>query len=281
MYVQQLFKKVINRKTKNEYFYKMRVAALQTDLHWENVSANHIALEQQIGSLKEVDLIVLPEMFSVGFTMNPSKVAEKIDGASFIWMQKMAKKTGATIVGSLPIVKNKKFYNTLMWVQPDGKYFSYNKRHLFRMAGEHKVFEKGDSLLVVTLKHFRCCPLICYDLRFPVWSRNIASDLSIRYDVLIYVANWPAPRSNAWTCLLKARAIENQCYVIGVNRIGVDGNGINYSGESRIFGPKGERIDEFEANKSSIQQVNLDFSYLANFREKFPVSKDADLFNLL
>ena len=258
----------------------MRVAAIQTDLHWENGPANFQDLQQHIARLENVDLIILPEMFNSGFTMNPVSVAEQENGPSVHWMKKMAKEKNADIIGSIAIKRKDRYFNSLFWVQPNGHYYFYDKRHLFRMADEHKHYTNGNDLLIVTKEKLRFCPLICYDLRFPIWSRNINPDLSFRYDVLIYVANWPEPRVNAWISLLQARAIENQSYVIGLNRIGKDGNNVNYCGESRVFNPKGERLDSFEKNKESVQIVELDKLFVDEFRKKFPTNLDADSFQI-
>lgn len=258
----------------------MRVAAIQTDLHWENCSANFQHIQQHISGLDNVDLIILPEMFNSGFTMNPISVAENEEGASLHWMKKIAREKKADIVGSIAIKRKHGYYNSLLWVQPNGQYHSYDKRHLFRMAQEHKQYNNGSELLIVKKGNLRFCPLICYDLRFPIWSRNINPDLSFKYEVLIYIANWPEARVNAWISLLQARAIENQAYVIGVNRIGKDGNNVNYSGESRVFNPKGERLDSFEKNKESVQIVKLDEVFINEFRKSFPANLDADSFQI-
>ena len=259
----------------------MRLAAVQTNLFWEDAKANYKHIQQQLKAVSNVDLIVLPEMFPSGFSMNPSSISESENGPSLKWMQTLAKSKNAVVVGSVAVYRQNKYYNSLFWVSPNGEYSCYNKKHLFTMAGEHKHYSKGDNLLLTTISSFKCCPLICYDLRFPVWSRNINTDLSFKYDLLIYVANWPSVREDAWITLLKARAIENQCYVIGVNRVGKDGNGVIYSGESRIFGPKGERLDSFKANKEQVEIVELDRSVLEKFRLEFPANSDADNFEII
>ena len=258
----------------------MRVAAIQTNLHWENGPANFQHIQQHIAGLENVELIILPEMFNSGFTMNPISVAENDKGLSIQWMRKIASEKNADIIGSIAIKRNNRYYNSLLWVQPNGHFYAYDKRHLFRMADEHKQYTQGNDLLIVEKRNLRFCPLICYDLRFPIWSRNTTPDLSFSYDVLIYIANWPEPRVNAWVSLLQARAIENQAYVIGVNRIGKDGNNVNYCGESRIFNPKGERLDSFEKNKESVQIVELDKLLIDEFRKNFPTNLDADSFEL-
>ena len=259
----------------------MRIAALQTDLHWENRAANFQHIQNHINDLENIDLIILPEMFNSGFTMNPASIAEDYNGATLSWMKKLAKEKQANIIGSIAIKRDESFYNSLFWVQPNGQYFFYDKRHLFRMANEHKHYKNGTDLLIVNKNGFNFCPLVCYDLRFPVWSRNIDSDFSFKYDVLIYIANWPEARISAWVSLLQARAIENQAYVVGVNRIGIDGNNVKYCGESRIFNPKGERLDSFEKNKESVQFVQLNKEFLKEFRKKFPANLDADSFEVI
>ncbi len=218
----------------------MKVAIIQTALIWENPNANRIQFEEKIRGIEQnVDLIVLPEMFSTGFTMNPETVAETMNGETISWMQTLAKHKNSAITGSLVIVENGKYYNRLVFVLPSGEIKHYDKRHLFSLAGEEKVYTKGKTKLIIEYKGFKICPLICYDLRFPVFSRNVED-----YDVLLYVANWPKPRINAWNALLKARAIENMCYVVGVNRIGEDQNNHVYNGNSQVIDYLGETLDE-------------------------------------
>ena len=233
-------------------------------------------LEEKIHQIKgEPNVIVLPEMFSTGFTMNAKNVAEQPNGPTAQWMGRMARETGALIVGSVVIEEDKKFFNRLLWVQPDGRTKSYDKRHLFRMANEHHIYTSGKARMIEDWKGWKICPLICYDLRFPVWSRNAGLD----YDVLIYVANWPAARVSAWDALLKARAIENLCYSIGVNRTGKDGNDIAYTGHSAVIDFKGDYL--FQAkDQSMVSSVELDYGALQSFREKFPAHEDADMFTI-
>ena len=190
-------------------------------------------------------------------------------------------KKNAAIIGSIVVKEGENFYNRLFWVEPEREYQFYDKKHLFRMAGEHKYYSEGKERLIIKYKGFKICPMICYDLRFPVWSRNIDKDNHPVYDCLIYVANWPKPRTDAWVSLLKARAIENQAYVIGVNRVGVDGNGVKYSGESRVFDPKGNRLDQFSSDQEQVGVISLDKKELVDFRNKFPVSLDADRYKII
>jgi predicted amidohydrolase len=233
----------------------------------------------QIGG--STDVIVLPEMFTTGFTMAAAKLAEHMNMRTFKWMKQMADQTGALIMGSYIVTVHDRFYNRLLWMEPGGQFKTYDKRHLFRMANEHKTFAAGESLLIATWKGWRICPLICYDLRFPVWSRNRWDATQERpfYDVAVYVANWPTARVDAWDALLKARAIENLCYVVGVNRVGQDGNGIEYNGHSALHSPKGEIIFSNESVEAT-RTVELSTNALHAFRDRFPVLLDADEFTI-
>ncbi|MEQ8910450.1 MAG: amidohydrolase [Vicingaceae bacterium] len=261
------------------------VSLLQTELVWEDAKVNRQNFEKHFQSLSQTDLILLPEMFTTGFTMNSSGVAEGMEGPSMEWMHQQAEKQKAVVCGTLIIEENKQYFNRLIWMQPNGQYAHYDKRHLFRMANEDQHFSPGKERLVVELKGWKICPLICYDLRFPVFSRNLfktdqRSYVEPEYDLLLYVANWPAPRVEAWKKLLFARAIENQVYVLGLNRIGKDGKGIDYSGGSLILDAKGESIWEAKDNQECIQTEQLSWKELEEFRKKFPVGMDADKFNL-
>ncbi|QJW92122.1 amidohydrolase [Spirosoma taeanense] len=275
----------------------LRVTLLQPNLYWHDPVANRAMLEEQIFSLPEpTDLIVLPEMFTTGFTMGAQAVAEPMNLTTFRWMKQMAAQTGAVVTGSYVVQESsngsaRKFFNRLVWMQPDGQYDTYDKRHLFRMAGEDGVYTAGTRRIVKEWKGWRICPLICYDLRFPVWSRNVSSGSvspdnqaaigsAFDYDLLLYVANWPAARRNAWNILLQARAVENLSYVIGVNRVGEDGNGHPYTGDSAIIDPKGEVLFR-QSDIEAIHQHSLSLDELRAFREKFPANLDADRFNLL
>ena len=216
----------------------MKVALIQSSLFWENPIANRNHFGEKINAIfEEVDLIVLPEMFATGFTMNPEIVSETMEGETIQWMQSFAKAKNSAITGSIVIKENDNFYNRLVFVFPSGEIEFYDKRHLFTLAGEDKIYTAGHNKLIVEYKGWKICPLICYDLRFPVFSRNTEN-----YDLLIYVANWPKTRINAWDALLKARAIENMSYTIGVNRIGEDDNGFHYNGHSQVVDFFGDYI---------------------------------------
>lgn len=263
----------------------MKVTLLQTSLHWEDREKNLAHFDNLLNSVTEkTDLIVLPEMFTTGFTMNPAKLAEHANGPALAWLKQKARQKNTILTGSVAIHENGNFFNRLFWVEPNGEVSTYNKRHLFRMAGEDKHYSAGRSKIIKTIGEFKVCPLVCYDLRFPVWSRNTFKkhngSYTAAYDVLVYVANWPEARSYPWKQLLIARAIENQCFVIGVNRIGTDGNNIVHSGDSMVINPRGEIINKTQAHQESIEIVSLDYSYLAEFRKIFPVGLDADEFNL-
>jgi len=263
----------------------LTVTIIQTALHWQNRSANLHHIEKLITQINTAtNLIVLPEMFTSGFTMEAQSVADVTKGEVLQWMQTMALKKNAVIVGSVVIKEEDNFYNRLLWVKPDGSFEFYNKRHLFRMAKENEHYAEGKSRLITTLNDWRICPLVCYDLRFPAWSRNVnwgnKFEQTHQYEVLIYVANWPERRSHAWKSLLVARAIENQCYVIGVNRIGLDGNDINYTGDSMIINPLGEIMSKTKANEESIETITLNLNELNNYRITFPANNDADEFEI-
>lgn len=249
------------------------VTLVQFKIAWQNAAKNRKKIEKLLSASDTGDLIVLPETFSTGFSMEASKLAEKIGGDTLYWMSKLAKQHDAVVTGSLIIEENAKFYNRLIWMRPDGSYETYNKRHLFRMAGEDERFSEGDQKIYPVLKGWRVCPLICYDLRFPVWSRN-QND----YDLLIYIANWPAVRKEAWNTLSKARAIENLAPVVCVNRVGSDGNGIEYEGNSAVYNAKGETVLKMTEKEESVQTVVLKIKELKEYREKFPAYLDADSF---
>ena len=260
----------------------LRVTIIQSDLHWEDIGANLASFEEKIWRIgQSTDVIVLPEMFTTGFTMKANKLAEHMNMRTFRWMRQMADQTGALILGSFIANVHDRFYNRLLWMEPGGNFKTYDKRHLFRMAEEQQVYAQGESLLIGHWKGWRICPLICYDLRFPVWSRNRwnPSLKKLSYDLLIYVANWPMVRSNAWEALLPARAIENLSYAVGVNRVGIDGNGIEYNGQSSIIGPKGDSIFKVEGIES-IKTIELSSNALQAYRDRFPAYLDADDFSI-
>ena len=254
----------------------LRLALVQTPLYWENPVANLAMLEEKLAALAQpVDLVVLPEMFTSGFTMNPAVVAEPMNLSTHRWLRQMATQTGAVVTGSYVVKENGQFFNRLLWVEPDGTTDYYDKRHLFRMGGEHQHYAAGNRKIVKTLKEWRICPQICYDLRFPVWSRNVNLD----YDLLLYVANWPAVRRSIWETLLRARAIENQCYVAGVNRVGADGNGLAHAGDSIVVDFTGNVLAT-AAEREEILIHNLQKKPLTDYRERFPAYLDADAFSL-
>jgi omega-amidase len=260
----------------------LRITVVQSDLHWEDVEANLAMFEEKVWQIgNTTDVIVLPEMFTTGFTMNAPKLAEMMNMRTFKWMKQMADQTGALMLGSYIVKTHDRYYNRLLWMEPGGNYKTYDKRHLFRMADEHKTYTPGESMLISTWKGWRICPLICYDLRFPVWSRN-TWDVSARrlaYDVNIFVANWPTTRIDAWNTLLRARAIENLSYVVGVNRVGQDGHGIEHNGHSSIISPKGEAIFSTEGSETT-KTIELSANSLEAFRDRFPAHLDADDFSI-
>jgi predicted amidohydrolase len=256
----------------------LRITLIQSLLSWENKDANLEMFSNKISRLKEeTDLILLPEMFSTGFTMNASAFAEPMDGPSVEWMRRISAEKKCAVAGSLIISEKGKFYNRLIWMKPDGDYFYYDKRHLFRLAHEEQTYTAGQSKLIVELNGWKILPLVCFDLRFPVWSRRTKN---ADYDVLLYVANWPERRVTAWSQLLIARAIENQCYGVGVNRVGNDGNDIYHSGESAVINYKGEEISGISAHEESIETVALHKDEMEEFRSHLPFLEDADSFTI-
>jgi omega-amidase len=256
----------------------LRVSLVQSNLYWEEPARNRVHFENLLATLAgTTDLIVLPEMFTTGFTMNPEDFAETMDGKSIDWMQHQASKLGSALVGSLVIKENNAFYNRLIWVFPNGNIQHYDKRHLFSMAQEPNHYTAGSELLMIDYLGWKICPQICYDLRFPVFSRNTKEN---PYGLAIYVANWPEVRNYPWRTLLAARAIENQCFVVGVNRVGLDGNQIDHSGDSRLFDPKGQEILSLPAHTEMVETTGISLAELNRFRTKFPVLNDADNFTL-
>jgi omega-amidase len=254
----------------------LTVALIQTHLIWENPIENRRSLNDKINAIKSsIDLILLPEMFTSGFTMNASVIAETMDGETIAWLKTKAKEKQTLIIGSLVISENDNFYNRLVCVEPSGNITHYDKRHTFTLAGEHKVYTAGDEKVIFNYKGWKICPLICYDLRFPVWARNVED-----YDLLLYVANWPKVRINAWDTLLKARAIENMSYSIGVNRVGLDGNNYEYTGHSAAYDVLGNRIDTIPENKEATEIVALDKDHIKKYREKLNFLNDRDDFSL-
>lgn len=254
----------------------LSIMGIQADLAWENPIENIQNFETKINEFdKAVDIIVLPEMFTSGFTMQPNHVAESMNGTTVLWMQNIAKEKQLAITGSLVIKENGNYYNRLLFVQPSGKIDYYDKRHSFTLAGEHKAYTSGNKKIIIDYKGWKICPLICYDLRFPVWARNTES-----YDLLIYMANWPITRIKAWETLLKARAIENMCYTIGVNRIGIDANDYKYSGNSIIVDFLGEEISNLQPNKYGFIYFTLNKKEQTNVRNKLGFLNDRDTFKI-
>ena len=257
----------------------LTITTIQTHLYWQDIDKNlahfDLKIEEIVGP---TDIIILPEMFSTGFTMKPEELAECHGGKAFSWMQKKAFEKQCVVVGSLSVKDESNFYNRLYWVNPDGSYQYYDKRHLFRMGNEHLHYTGGNNKVIIEYKGWKICPLVCYDLRFPVWSRNTKAN---SYDILIYVANWPEVRSYPWKQLLVARAIENQVYVVGVNRIGNDGKGIAHSGDSCCINPKGDVMTITKANEDKTETITLSYSFLNEFRKVFPVMLDGDDFEIM
>lgn len=259
----------------------LKVTLLQTSLHWQDATANLAHFEAKLNGIDaETDLVLLPEMFTTGFTMSPKTSAEPHGGIGLRWMMRMAAEKNCVITGSIAVEDKGLYYNRLYWVRPDGSYEMYNKRHLFRMAHEQEHYSAGDQKLIVELKGWKICPLVCYDLRFPVWSRNRLVNNAPEYDLLLYVANWPEARAYPWKQLLIARAIENQCYVAGLNRVGTDGNNHRYSGDSALINPRGELLSDPNAHQEICETIELSYSYLEEFRKLFPLMLDADDFEL-
>lgn len=262
----------------------LRTTLVQCDLRWEDPEANCRMLEQELDGIdgSQTDLIVLPEMFSTGFTMNSREMAEPMEESRAVaWIQQQAIDRGCVVTGSVAVVEGEHYFNRLIWARPDGSRAYYDKRHLFRMAGEHERYSMGHERVIVTLKGFRILLSVCYDLRFPVWLRQQpATNEHFEYDALLCVANWPAPRRHPWRILLQARAIENLCPVIGVNRVGEDANGMAYAGDSMLVDFKGEAVIDEPRDQPFIKTGVLSRDALDAFREKFPAWRDADHFNV-
>ena len=261
----------------------LTITTIQSELYWEDKAANLSMFEKKINSIEEeTEIVVLPEMFSTGFSMNPEKLAETIDGETIQWMKRVSAESNIILTGSVIIVENGNYYNRLIWMLPNGQFGQYDKRHRFAFAGEDEKYTAGTKRLIASVKGWKINLLVCYDLRFSVWSRQSPppsgeAGRGLEYDLLIYVANWPERRSVAWKTLLVARAIENQCYVVGVNRVGNDGNNIYHSGDSMVVDPLGE-ILYYKKDEEDIATITLDKTYLHTVRERFPFWKDADRF---
>lgn len=254
----------------------LKLGLVQTDNTWQDIHASLANLSIKMDKIdNDVDVIILPELFSTGFTMDAESVAETMDGKAVRWMQALAKEKQCLVTGSLLIVESGVFYNRLIAAFPEGTIQSYDKRHLFTFAGEDAVFTAGEERLVINFKGFKICPLICYDLRFPVWSRNTEE-----IDLLIYVANWPDARMLAWDTLLKARAIENLCYVAGVNRVGVDNNQLVYVGHTSAYDAMGASLLDSKPSQEAIYYATLEKAHIASVREKFSFLDDRDCFEI-
>jgi omega-amidase len=258
----------------------LKILLVQQDTAWHNPAENRRRLDAVIEQAAHHDLIVLPEMFTTGFAMESKLLAEPMDGPTHNWMQEKAQVTKAAICGSIIIEKGGEYFNRFLWVNPDGLTITYDKRHLFRMADEHNFYAAGHMNVTIDHRGWKIRPQVCYDLRFPVWARNKMVDDQHEYDILINVANWPEARISAWDALLRARAIENHAYVIGVNRVGLDGNNIRYCGHSAIYGPKGNTITHLE-DQVVTYTATLKYSNLAHYRKQFPAQLDADEFEIL
>ncbi|MDY6947637.1 MAG: amidohydrolase [Pseudomonadota bacterium] len=258
----------------------LNVTLIQADLAWHDPAENRRRLQERCAALAgQTDLVVLPEMFTTGFTMDAKSVAEPADGPSVAWLREQAAKLGAVITGSIATRAADRYYNRLIWMRPDGTYESYDKRHLFRMAHEQDHYAAGTRRLIVELKGWKILPLVCYDLRFPVWSRNDIGGEGA-YDIALYVANWPERRRHAWQTLIRARAIENLSYCIAVNRVGKDGSGIDYSGDSAAIDFLGQPMTP-PSQQEFVATVALDKAALDAFRARFPAHLDADDFRLI
>ena len=252
---------------------KLKLALIQTSISWQDPDYNRSHFGKILKSVRDVDLIVLPEMFTTGFSMTPEQISAEHQSITVEWMKQMAMKYNSAIAGSIISSEGGEYFNRLYFITADGEEHIYDKRHTFTLAGEDKVYQRGAKKVIIDYMGFRICPMICYDLRFPVWSRN-AED----FDVLLYVANWPAPRIDAWDTLLKARAIENMVYCVGVNRIGVDENGLEYTGHSAVYNSLGGKLAYSESEE--ILYAELDQNHLLETRKKLMFLKDRDSFNL-
>jgi omega-amidase len=254
-----------------------RVSVVQQPLVWQDAAANRAHFEQVLAPLAgQTDLVVLPEMFTTGFTMKPETHAEAADGATRAWLLAQARTLDAAVGGSVAVSEQGRYYNRFMIALPQGLTYWYDKRHLFRMGGEHRHYSAGTHALIVEWRGARLCPLVCYDLRFPVWSRRRPE---LEYDIVIYAANWPAARRFAWSALLRARAIENQAFCVGVNRVGADGDGVAHAGDSVVIDFTGQPLIELH-DHAQVVTVPLDLGTLAAWRDRFPAQLDADAFSL-
>ena len=261
--------------------YDLNVTLIQPDLVWEDKKSNLLKFEDFFQHIDhKTDLVVLPEMFNTGFVVDQRSLAEDMNGPTIEWLAKQASKLESVITGSLVIAENGNYFNRLVWMEPGGNYKTYDKRHLFHPGNEHEQFSQGTQKLVVELLGWKICPLVCYDLRFPVWSKNTWKAGVYEYDILLYTANWPAARSYAYRQLLIARAIENQCYVVAVNRVGIVGKGTNHQGDSTIIDFKGKHLIEIAPDQEMMVTENLNYDKLADFRKSFTIGMDWDIFEI-
>ena len=259
----------------------LTVTTIQSNIFWENKEANLKMFEEKIASTNEqTEVVVLPEMFSTGFVQEPEQLAESMDGVTFQWMKHISFTKKIVLTGSIVIKEDEHYFNRLIWMLPNGQFGFYDKRHLFSYSNEHLHFTPGNKRLIASVKGWKICLQICYDLRFPVWARQQIKNNEPEYDLLINVANWPERRSNAWKTLLQARAIENQCYVAGVNRVGVDGNRIPYNGNTSVVDPLGNILYQKE-NAEDIYTITLKKENLEQIRDKYPFLNDADDFKIV
>ena len=254
----------------------LTVSLIQSILFWEDVTANLSHFESFISNIKDVDIILLPEMFNTAFCPQSKHLAERMDGKTISWMKEISKIKACAIAGTLMIKEGENIFNRLVWISKDGAIYTYDKHHLFSLIKEEKYLNKGKERLIVELEGFKICPLICYDLRFPVFSRN-----DVEYDVLIYLANWPIKRIDSWDTLLKARSIENQCYTIGVNRVGEDGNEIPFNGHSKVFDAFGKELFSTNENSEEVLQFQISLDDLKLKRRQMNFLQDRDNFCLL
>lgn len=260
----------------------LNIVSVQADLKWEDKAANLQHFSELLKQIQpETDLILLPETFTTAFPVEPKNFAETEDGPTMHWLRSQARATKAVICTTFPLDFGGHYYNSLVWMRPDGSYELYFKRHTFTMGGEGKLVERGGHQLIVDLNGWCIKPMVCYDIRFPVWARNHYRDGRYEYDLGIYLANFPDSRMNVWNTLLQARAIENQAYFIGVNRVGDDANGLHYSGESQVVNARGEVISKAESYQESVLCCTLDGEKLVRFREKFPLGPDWDGFQIV
>ena len=260
----------------------LQITCIQADLRWEDPQGNREHFDQLMNEVPSgTDLVLLPETFNTGFPVDPVKYAETPDGPTMTWMKAKAKKLNAVICGTFLLKIDGHYHNSLVWTRPDGSYELYHKRHTFTLGGETEPIEHGEKPLIVELKGWKIKPMVCYDIRFPVWARNRCQNGVYDYDLGIYLANFPESRIRVWNTLLQARAIENQVYYIGVNRVGDDPEEVHYSGESQVISPKGKVLTKAATDLEAVLSCVLDYEKLQKFREKFPVGKDWDPFQLL